>query len=95
VGPVAFIGLSQLRASNPFTDIPLTDENPDRASGVWAVNIDTGRTIAFLRFSASVEEIFAVQALSGLLAPTILEDGDSAARVVLGDSRRAARRGRG
>jgi len=77
VGPVAFIGLSQLRASNPFTDIPLTDENPDRASGVWAVNIDTGRTIAFLRFSASVEEIFAVQALSGLLAPTILEDDDA------------------
>jgi len=76
VGPIAFIGLSQLRASNPFTDIPLTDENPDRASGVWAVNIDTGRTIGFLRFSASVEEIFAVQALQGLLAPTILEDGD-------------------
>jgi len=65
VGPIAFIGLSQLRASNPFTDIPLTDENPDRASGVWAVNIDTGRTIGFLRFSASVEEIFAVQALQG------------------------------
>jgi uncharacterized protein (TIGR03032 family) len=77
VGPVAFIGLSQLRTSNPFTDIPLTDENPERASGVWAVNIETGRTIAFLRFSASVEEIFAVQALSGLLAPTILEDDDA------------------
>ena len=76
VGPVAFVGLSQLRASNPFTDIPLTDENPDRASGVWAVNVETGRTIAFLRFAASVEEIFAVQALQGMLAPTILEKDD-------------------
>lgn len=77
VGPVAFIGLSQLRKTNPFTDIPLTDENPDRASGVWAVNVETGRTIAFLRFAASVEEIFAVQALPGAIAPTILEDADA------------------
>lgn len=77
VGPFAFIGLSQLRASNPFTDIPLTDENPDRASGVWVVNVDTGQTVAFLRFSASVEEIFAVQALPGILAPTILEEHDA------------------
>jgi len=76
VGPVAFIGLSQLRASNPFTDIPLTDQNPDRSSGVWAVNVETGQTIAFLRFSASVEEIFAVQALPGILSPLILEEHD-------------------
>jgi len=77
IGPIAFIGLSQLRASNPFTDIPLTDENPERSSGVWAVNVDTGATVAFLRFSASVEEIFAVQALQGARSPLILEDDDA------------------
>jgi len=75
-GPVAFVGLSQLRKSNPFTDIPLTDQNPERSSGVWAVNVDTGQVVAFLRFSASVEEIFAVQVLAGALAPTILEEHD-------------------
>ncbi len=74
VGPIAFVGLSQLRASNPFTDIPLTDQNPDRASGVWAVDTRSGQIVAFLRFSATVEEIFAVQALVGLVSPTILED---------------------
>ena len=77
IGPIAFIGLSQLRASNPFTDIPLTDENPERSSGVWAVNVDTGATVGFLRFSASVEEIFAVQALQGTRSPLILEDDDA------------------
>jgi uncharacterized protein (TIGR03032 family) len=77
VGPIAFIGLSQLRSSNPFTDIPLTDQNPDRSSGVWAVNVEIGQTVAFLRFSASVEEIFAVQALPGILSPLILEEHDS------------------
>lgn len=75
-GPLAFIGLSQLRASNPFTDIPLTDQNPDRSSGIWVVHIETGQTVAFLRFSASVEEIFAVQVLPGLLSPAILKESD-------------------
>jgi len=59
------------------TDIPLTDENPERSSGVWAVNVDSGATVAFLRFSASVEEIFAVQALQGARSPLILEDDDA------------------
>jgi uncharacterized protein (TIGR03032 family) len=75
-GPIAFVGLSQLRDSNPFTDIPLTDQNPERASGIWAVNIETGNTIAFLRFSANVEEIFAVQALMGPRSPHILDEED-------------------
>jgi uncharacterized protein (TIGR03032 family) len=70
-GPFAFVGLSQLRASNPFADIPLTDENPERASGIWVVNIETGKTVAFLRFSGSVEEIFGVQLLRGAAHPHI------------------------
>ena len=41
------------------------------------MNIDTGQTIAFLRFTAAVEEIFAVQALPGILSPLILEEHDS------------------
>lgn len=75
-GPIAFVGLSQLRASNPFTDIPLTDQNPDRASGIWAVNTETGQIVAFLRFSAAVEEIFAVQVLPNMLFPHILDEQD-------------------
>lgn len=74
LGPLAFIGLSQLRASNPFTDIPLTDDNSDRLSGVWAVNIETGNTVAFLKFTGGVEEIFAVQTLQGALYPEILSE---------------------
>jgi uncharacterized protein (TIGR03032 family) len=69
LGSLAFVGLSQVRASNTFVDIPLTDENPERASGVWVVNIDTGKTVAFLRFSGIVEEVFAVQLLQGARNP--------------------------
>jgi uncharacterized protein (TIGR03032 family) len=76
IGPVAFIGLSQLRGTTPFTDIPITDDNTERLSGVWAVHIHTGKTIAFLKFTGGVQEIFAVQAVPGVLFPEIVNEGE-------------------
>lgn len=76
VGPVAFIGLSQLRETNAFTDIPLTEENSDRLSGIWAVHIGTGNTIGLLKFTGGVQEIFAVQAVQGVLFPEVIQEGD-------------------
>lgn len=60
-GPLAFIGLSQLRESNAYTDIPITDELDRRACGVWVVRIDKGEIVALLRFEEAVQEIFAVE----------------------------------
>jgi uncharacterized protein (TIGR03032 family) len=76
IGPVAFIGLSQLRGTTPFTDIPITDDNAERQSGVWAVHIGTGKTIAFLKFTGGVQEIFAVQSVQGVLFPEIVHEGE-------------------
>lgn len=75
LGPVAFIGLSQLRESNAFTEIPITEDNSDRLSGVWAVHTGTGNTIGLLKFTGGVQEIFAVQALAGIVFPEIIADG--------------------
>src|SRR5262249_3344499 len=74
IGQLAFVGLSQLRETNAFTDIPLTDENRDRMSGVWVVNLETGATVAFLKFSRLVQEIFAVVLLRGAMFPTLLDE---------------------
>lgn len=76
LGPLAFIGLSQLRESNAFTDIEITDDNRDRQSGVWVVHLDTGKTIALLKFTGAVQEIFAVQAVPGVLFPEIISEGE-------------------
>ena len=43
-------------------------------SGVWIVNIETGQTVAFLKFSGAVQEIFAVHLLEGWQFPEILDD---------------------
>ena len=76
VGNLAFVGLSQLRETNAFADIPVTEDNLDRASGVWVVNLETGETIGFLKFSALVQEIFGVALLHGTTFPTLLDDGE-------------------
>jgi uncharacterized protein (TIGR03032 family) len=73
VGPLAFIGLSQVRESAVFSGIPLVERLKERTCGVWVVHIDTGATVGFLRFEAGVQEIFAVQALPGIRFPEMLE----------------------
>ena len=77
-GHLAFVGLSQVRESAIFSDIPLVDELKERTCGVWVIDIRDGRTVAFLRFEGTVQEIFAVQVLPGILYPDIVnEPGDS------------------
>src|SRR6476660_4556508 len=76
VGPLAFIGLSQVRESAVFSGIPLVERAPERTCGVWVVNIETRQTVGFLRFESGVQEIFAVQVLRGMRFPELLEWSD-------------------
>jgi uncharacterized protein (TIGR03032 family) len=76
LGPLAFIGLSQVRESAVFSGIPLVERLRERTCGVWVVNIETGQTVGFLRFEAGVQEIFAVQILRGMRFPELLEWSD-------------------
>ena len=75
-GPLAFIGLSQVRETATFSGLPLTERLEERICGVWVVNIHTGETVAFLRFEAAVQEIFAVQVLPNIRFPELLEWSD-------------------
>lgn len=76
-GPLAFIGLSQVRESVTFSGIPLIERlGEERTCGVWVVNIQTGQVIAFLRFETGVQEIFAVQLLPNTRFPDILQWND-------------------
>jgi uncharacterized protein (TIGR03032 family) len=76
-GPLAFIGLSQVRESAVFSGIPLVQRLKERTCGVWVVHIETGQTVGFLRFEAGVQEIFAVQVLPDIRFPEVLEWGDA------------------
>lgn len=73
-GPYAFIGLSQVR-ERVFEGIPIA-KRAERSCGVWLVDIRDGKTIGFVRFEGSVQEIFDVQILTGLRYPDVLEPTD-------------------
>jgi uncharacterized protein (TIGR03032 family) len=102
-GPLAFIGLSQVRESAIFSGIAIA-ERPlaERCCGVWVVNVHTGQTVAYVKFEDAVQEIFAVQVLPGMRHPDVINDQprviadsfvvpDEALDLVPGPLRRAAR----
>jgi uncharacterized protein (TIGR03032 family) len=72
-GRLAFVGLSQVRETGVFSGIPLTKRLQERTCGVWVVNLETGETIAFLKFEEAVQEIFAVQVLPEIRFPEIID----------------------
>jgi uncharacterized protein (TIGR03032 family) len=74
-GPLAFIGLSQVRESAVFSGIAIA-ERPlaERCCGVWVVNIQTGQTIAYVKFEDALQEIFAVQVLPEVRQPDVIND---------------------
>jgi uncharacterized protein (TIGR03032 family) len=74
-GPLAFVGLSQVRESAVFSGIPIA-ERPleERCCGVWVIDVRNGRTVAYLKFEDAVQEIFAVQVLAGRRRPDVLND---------------------
>ncbi len=72
LGPFALIGLSQVRESAVFSGIPLVERLEERTCGVWVVHIETGQTVAFVRFEDAVQEIFAVELLAGIRFPDLV-----------------------
>jgi len=75
-GPYAFVGLSQVRESNIFGGIPLTDRVAERECGIWAIDLRTGQVAGYLRFEGTIHEIFDVQALHGVRYPAFTDLSD-------------------
>jgi uncharacterized protein (TIGR03032 family) len=73
-GPLAFVGLSQVRESAVFSGIPLVEKLQERICGVWVVNLETREVVAFLKFEDAVTEIFAVTVLPGIVFPELVND---------------------
>jgi uncharacterized protein (TIGR03032 family) len=76
-GQLAFVGLSQIRESSTFGDLPLTERLQERMSGVWIVNVRTGKEVGFLRFEDLVQEVFEVAILPARY-PEVAEPGSTA-----------------
>jgi len=62
VGDFAFIGVSKVRESATFSGLEIT-KLPKRVSGIWIVNIKTGKIISFVEFTSGLDEVFAITVL--------------------------------
>ena len=77
-GPLAIVGLSQIRESSTFGGLPLAKRLEERLCGVWLVNTESGQTVGFLRFEDLVQEVFDVAILPGIRFPEISQAGSEA-----------------
>jgi uncharacterized protein (TIGR03032 family) len=64
-GDLAFVGLSQVRESAIFSGIPITERlaPEERTCGICVVDLRRGETVALLKFTSGVQEVFAVAVL--------------------------------
>ena len=70
-GDYLFVGLSQLRRKSPtFSDIPIARESP--FCGIVAINLPRGTTVGNLKYESVCQEIYDVQAVSGLRRPGLV-----------------------
>lgn len=70
-GDYAFVGLSKLRSSsNTFSKLSIADKAV--SAGVAAIHLPTGQLVGELRYQATVDEIYDVQVMPGLLRPNLL-----------------------
>jgi uncharacterized protein (TIGR03032 family) len=75
-GDLAFVGLSQVRESAVFSGIPITERlSPEqRTCGICVVDLRRGETVALLKFTSGVQEVFAVALLPRRFPDLINDD---------------------
>ena len=72
VGPFAFVGLSQIRETAVFGGVPIAEKRDQLRCGVAAVDMRSGRSVAYLEFVTGVNEIFAVEAIQDSSQPAVI-----------------------
>ncbi|MBI5853293.1 MAG: TIGR03032 family protein [Planctomycetes bacterium] len=73
-GETAFVGLSKVREKDLANGLPVTEQYrvDERRCGIAAIDLRSGRLVAFLWFEGSVTEIFDIRTLPGLRWPAVV-----------------------
>jgi uncharacterized protein (TIGR03032 family) len=67
----AFVGLSRIRETSTFGDMPIAGRRQELRCGVGIIDLHSARLLAHLEFRSGVEEIFAVEVLPRLRFPAL------------------------
>lgn len=69
---LAFIGVCKIREKKTFGNLPIESMYPELECGIYAVNVQTGTVVGFIRFTKGVEELFDVKLLHNTQNPHIV-----------------------
>lgn len=71
LGPFAFVALSQIRETNVFGGLPISQQRGPLKCGIAVVDLRQGRSVATFEFMEGVEELFDIKALPNLRCPAL------------------------
>ena len=73
-GKFAFVGLSLIRETDTFGNLPISDRlgASERKCGIYAIDLESGNIAGFLHFDAGCAELFDIQVLPGMRFPTVV-----------------------
>ena len=74
---LAFVGVSRLRGTGTHSGIDITKEVSTREAGIWVIDINTGNTVAALKFGNDVDEIFSVELMPHQYPALFAEPSDT------------------
>ncbi len=72
-GPILILGLSKVRQSDVTAPAPLAKKYTDTYSGIWLFDLDSSETIANLKFTGNVDQIYDVAVLPNCHFPELIE----------------------
>jgi uncharacterized protein (TIGR03032 family) len=72
-GPLLFVGLSKVRQSDVTSPAPLAQKYTETFSGIWVINLENNETVATLKFTGNVDQIYDVAVLPGCHFPELIE----------------------
>lgn len=79
-GPLMFLGVSKIRASNTENRVPLVDMYNETYCQVLIINLETDQVIATLRFEGDVTQIYDIAVVPDSSYPELLTDTDGVIR---------------
>jgi uncharacterized protein (TIGR03032 family) len=78
-GGTAFVGVSRTRP-DPADPVPVSERVDEPVCGIWALDIETGNPLGYLRFSGEIDELEAVAVLPGHRYPELARPSAERAR---------------
>jgi uncharacterized protein (TIGR03032 family) len=70
-GSTAFVGLSRIRAASAWDGVPIASNPELLKCGVWVVDLNRGSVTGRFEFVSTVEELFDIQVLPGIMSPLV------------------------